>query len=92
MDARDFIVVEQTPVVKVQSRRDDGKMIAKSTLRLRSVGGMYADEFVCTLLDEMAGFEFSAGQLVKAALRFSTHKATNGVYYQDIIVNGIIMY
>ena len=83
-------VVAQTEAVMVQSKRSDTGQIAKSTLRLRELGGNYGDEYVCTLLGAVAEFQFTPGQTILAALRFMTHES-NGVYYQDIIANDIVI-
>lgn len=81
-------VVSQTPVVFVQSRKQEVGQIAKCTLLLRELGGQYGDEYVCTLLGPIAEFQFDEGQKVLAALRFSSHES-NGTLYQDIIANDI---
>lgn len=83
-------VVAQTETVMVQSKRSDTGQIAKSTLRLRELGGNYGDEYVCTLLGPVAEFQFTPGQMVAAGLRFQTHES-GGVYYQDIIANDIVL-
>lgn len=83
-------VVAQTEVVYVQSRKSETGQMPKCTLRLRELGGDYGDEYQCTLLGPIAVYEFETGQVVLAALRFSTHES-NGVFYQDIIANDIVI-
>ena len=83
-------VVAQTEPVFVQSRKSESGQIAKCTVRLRELGGNYGDEYLCTLLGPVAEFQFDIGQTVLAGLRFQTHES-NGVYYQDIIANDIVL-
>ena len=83
-------VVAQTEPVFVQSKRSESGQMAKSIIRLRELGGNYGDEYVCTLLGPIAEFQFDVGQTVLAGLRFLTHES-NGVYYQDIIANDIVI-
>ena len=84
-------MVSQTPVVMVQSRKQEVGQMAKSTLRLREIDGLYGNEYLCTLLGAIAEFEFTPGQIVVAALRFSTHEGPNGGLYQDITSNNIVI-
>lgn len=83
-------VVAQTEVTYVQSRKAEIGQMAKSTVRLRELGGDYGDEYQCTLLGAIAEFRFEVGQVVLASLRFQTHES-NGVFYQDIIANDIVI-
>ena len=50
----------------------------------------FNDEYQCALLGGIAEFRFEPGQIVLAALRFSTHES-NGVFYQDIVANDIVI-
>ena len=83
-------VVAQSEVVYVQSRKSETGQMAKSMVRLRELGGDYGDEYQCTLLGGIAEFRFEVGQIVLAALSFSTHES-NGVFYQDIVANDIVI-
>lgn len=82
-------VIAQTEAVYVQSRKAENGQIAKSTLRLRELGGDYEDEYQCTLLGNLALCRFQPGKTVAASLRFSTHE-NNGAWYQDIVANEIV--
>ena len=86
METKILKVVAQTEVIKVQTK--DGEK-AKCFIRLQELGSKYADEYQCSLLGDIAKSEFTPGQLVAVGLKFSTHES-NGVYYQDIMVNEII--
>lgn len=79
-------VVAQTEVTKVQTKNGEK---AKCFIRLKELGGEYADEYQCALLGDVANSKFTFGQLVAVSLRFSTHE-NNGVYYQDIMPNEIV--
>ena len=82
-------MVSQTPVVMVQSRKQEVGQMAKSTLRVKEVGS--TNEFLCTLLGGIAEFEFTAGQIVTLGPRFSVHEGPNGGLYQDINANDIVI-
>ena len=84
-------VVAQTEVTYVTSRKQDVGQMAKSTLRLREIGGQYGDEYLCTLLGPIAEFQFMPGQIVVAALRFATHEGPNGGLYQDITASDVVL-
>ena len=82
-------VIAQTEAVDVNSKKSESGKMAKSYIRLRELGGEYADEYQCTVFGEMAKTYFTPGQIVAANLRFRTHE-NNGATYQDVVVNEII--
>ena len=82
-------VVNQSPVVMVQSRKQEVGQMAKSTLRLKEVGS--TNEFLCTLLGGIAEFQFESGQIVTVGLRFTVRDGTNGGQYQDITASDIVL-
>lgn len=82
-------VVAQTDVHYVPSKKQEGGQLAKSMIRLRELGGQYENEYLCTLLGNLAKCVFAEGDLVVASLRFQTHEV-NGQYYQDIVANDLI--
>ena len=56
---------------------------------LRELGGSkFENEFVCTMLGNLAGCRFYEGDVVVATLRFSVHES-NGSFYQDILVTDL---
>ncbi|MBO7417485.1 MAG: hypothetical protein J6U14_00915 [Bacteroidaceae bacterium] len=85
METKVLKVVAQTEVTKVQTKNGEK---AKCMIRLKEVGGEYADEYQCSLLGDIALTKFAVDKLVAVSLRFSTHES-NGVYYQDIMANEI---
>lgn len=84
-----FKVVTQGTVSYVASQKAEGGQLAKCVIRLRELGSSYADEYVCTMLGNLAQCEFLEGDVVAASLRFQVHEA-NGNLYQDIVVNDVI--
>ena len=64
-------------------------MISKSTIVLQELGGKYENTYVVTLLGNAATCQYYSGDLVFAALRFTTREY-NGVTYQDIMANEMI--
>ena len=83
-----YKVVSQSEAISVQ--KQDGGSIMKSTIVLQEFGGRYEDSYVCTLLGNTAQCKFEPNSLVYAALRFS-HREHNGNFFQDIIVQDIII-
>lgn len=86
METKILKVLAQTEVTKVQTK--DGEK-AKCLIRLQELGSKYADEYQCSLLGDIAKSKFAPGQLVAVGIKFSTHES-NGVCYQDIMVNEIV--
>ena len=56
---------------------------------LQELGGKYENSYVATMFGEQARGRFIAGELVAAALRFTTREY-NGQMYQDVTVNEIV--
>ncbi len=82
-------VVTQGETVAVPSQKAEGGQVMKSTIVLQELGGRYGDTFVATMLGNLAQCRFCAGELVAAALRFTTREY-NGQVYQDIVVADIV--
>lgn len=82
-------VIAKSAPVYVQSKKSENGQLAKSSIRLRAIGGDYEDEFICTLFGNLALGQFAVGSTVVACLRFSTHES-NGACYQDIVANDIV--
>lgn len=82
-------VAGKTEPVYVQSKKSENGQLAKCYIRLRELGSDYADEYQCTLLGNLALSNLAIGKTVVASLRFSTYES-NGVWYQDIVVNEIV--
>lgn len=82
-------VVAQSETIAVPSQKAEGGQVMKSTIVLQELGGKYEDTYVATMLGNTAQCRFYAGELVVAALRFTTREY-NGQVYQDIVVADII--
>ena len=72
-----------------QVKQESGQ-IKKCTIVLRELGGSkFENEYVCTMLGNLAGCRFYEGDLVIATLRFSTHEY-QGQVYQEILATDIM--
>lgn len=78
-----FRVVAQTEPQSINTQNGPSE---KSTIVLQELGGKYENSFAASLLGNQV--RFLAGDLVLAALRFTTHEH-NGLYYQDITIQEI---
>jgi hypothetical protein len=83
-------VVRQGEAFSVQSSKQESGQIQKCNIVLKELGGSkFENEFVCTMLGNLAGCKFYEGDVVAATLRFSTHE-NNGATYQDIVATDIV--
>ena len=72
-----------------QVKQESGQ-ISKCNIVLRELGGSkFENEFVCTMLGNLAGCRFYEGDVVVATLRFSTHDF-QGQTYQEILATDIV--
>ena len=83
-----FRVTAQSETFAVPSQKAEGGQISKCNIVLQELGGKYENSYVATMFGEQARGRFEAGELVAAALRFTTREY-NGQVYQDIVVNDI---
>ena len=89
MDKKILKVMAQGEPVYVPSKKTESGQLAKCVIRLKELGGDYEDEYVCAMYGNLALCKFADGDMVVAALRFTTHES-NGYYYQDIVANDIV--
>ena len=83
-------VVSKTEPVFVQSKKQENGQLAKCYVRLKDVGGEFADEFYAVAFGENAKLKLEQGELVAVSLRFGTHEnSDNKAIYQDVVVQGI---
>ncbi len=73
----------------INVRRKDGTNVSKCIIRLKEVGGDFANEYVAAVLGNLATVKFATGELVAADLNFSSHES-NGLFYQDVLVREIV--
>lgn len=89
MQERILRVVRQGEAFSVPSQKAESGQIQKCAIVLRELGGSkFENEFVCTMLGNLAGCRFYEGDVVVATLRFSVHES-NGSFYQDILVTDL---
>jgi len=88
MGTRILRVVSQGTVAYIPSQKQEGGQLAKCVIRLKEFGGKYENEYLVTLLGNLASCVFNSGELVVASLRFQVHEV-NGQQYQDIVANDL---
>lgn len=79
-----FKVISQSDVINIS--RQDGTTTQKSVLVLQELGGQFANTYAAALLGNQV--RFYAGDLVAAALRFTTHEYQQQ-HYQDVQVTEV---
>ena len=90
MEAKILKVVRQGEAFSVQSSKQESGQILKCTIVLRELGGSkFENEYVCTMLGNLAWCRFYEGDMVAATLRFSTHDF-QGQTYQEILATDIV--
>ena len=90
METKILRVVRQGEAFSVQSSKQESGSLQKCTIVLRELGGSkYDNEYVCTMLGNLAGCRFYEGDLVAATLRFSTHEY-QGQVFQEILCTDIV--
>ncbi|WP_308229533.1 hypothetical protein [Prevotella sp.] len=88
MNAKIMRVVQQGEAFAVQSQKTESGQTMKCNIILQELGGKYENQYVAAMFGNMAGCQFSPGELVAVTLRFSTREY-NGAHYQDILVTDI---
>ena len=90
MEVKILKVVRQGEAFSVQSSKQESGQIKKCNIVLRELGGSkYENEYVCTMLGNLAGCKFYEGDVVAATLRFSTHEY-QGQTFQEILLTDIV--
>ncbi len=90
METKILKVVRQGEAFSVQSSKQESGQISKCNIVLKELGGSkFENEFVCTMLGNLAGCRFYEGDVVIATLRFSTHDF-QGQTYQEILATDIV--
>ena len=84
-----FKVVSCSDVFTLQKNTENGGHFKKRTLVLQELGGQYEDKFVCSCLGNNAECAFYEGDLVCAAIRFTTSNH-EGKTFQDVLATEII--
>ena len=90
METKILKVVRQGEAFSVQSAKQESGSLQKCNIVLRELGGSkFENEFVCSILGNLAGCRFYEGDLVVATLRFSTHEY-QGQVFQEILATDIV--
>ena len=89
MDTKILKVVRQGEAFSVQSSKQESGQIQKCNIVLKELGGKFENEYVCTMLGNLAGCKFYEGDVVAATLRFSTHEY-QGQTFQEILATDIV--
>ena len=90
MEVKILKVVRQGDSFSVQSTKSESGQIQKCNIVLRELGGSkFENEFVCSMLGNLAGCRFYEGDVVAATLRFSTHEY-QGQAFQEILATDIV--
>jgi len=90
METKILKVVRQGDAFSVQSQKQESGQIQKCNIVLRELGGSkYENEYVCTMLGNLAECKFYEGDVVIATLRFSTHEY-QGQTFQEILCTDLI--
>ena len=90
MESKILKVVRQGKAFSVQSSKQESGQISKCNIVLRELGGSkFENEFVCSMLGNLAGCRFQEGDVVAATLRFSTHEY-QGQVFQEILATDIV--
>ena len=83
-------MVRQGEAFSVQSTKSESGQIKKCTIVLRELGGSkFENEYVCTMLGNLAGCRFYEGDLVIAPMRFSTHEY-QGQTFQEVLATELV--
>jgi hypothetical protein len=90
METKIVKVVRQGEAFSVQSSKQESGSLQKCNIVLRELGGSkYENEYVCTMLGNLALCRFYEGDVVAATLRFSTHEY-QGQTFQEVLATDIV--
>lgn len=84
-----FKVVNCGDVYSVKSDKCENGMLNKRNLVLQEIGGKYEDQFVVSLLGNLASCQFYPDDIVYGVLRFQVREH-NQQNFQDITVINLI--
>ena len=83
-------VVRQGEAFSVQSTKSESGEIKKCNIVMRELGGSkFENEYVCSMLGNLAGCRFYEGDVVVATMRFSVHEY-QGQAFQEILLTDIV--
>lgn len=85
MNAKLMRVVQQGEAFAVQSQKSENGQLMKCNIVLQEMGGKFENQYVATMLGNIATFKLAPGDVVAVTLRFSTREY-NGQVFQDILL------
>ena len=85
METKIMRVVQQGEPFAVQSQKSENGQLMKCNIVLQEMGGKFENQYVATMLRNMAMFKLAPGDVVAVTLRFSTREY-NGQVFQDILL------
>jgi len=89
METKILKVVRLGEAYSVPSAKADTGVLQKRSIVLRELGGSkFENEYVCSMLGNLASLQFYEDDLVAVTLRFQTHEY-QGQTFQDISVTDI---
>lgn len=88
MNTKLMRVVQQGEAFAVQSQKSESGQIMKCNIVLQEMGGKYENQYVATMLGNLAQCKFYPGDVVAVTMRFSTREY-NGQVYQDILLTDL---
>jgi len=90
METKILRVIRQGKTFGVQSQKTESGQIQKCNIVLRELGSSkFENEFVCSMLGNLAECRFNEGDVIAATLRFSTHEY-QGQTFQEILATDIV--
>ena len=90
METKIMKVVRQGEAFSVPSQKTETGSVQKCNIVLRELGGSkYENEYVCSMLGNLAECRFYEGDVVAATLRFSTHEY-QGQVFQEILATEMV--
>ena len=84
-----FRVVSCGDMFSVKSEKSENGMLNKRNLVLQELGGKYEDQFVVSLLGNLATCQYYPDDIVYGVLRFQVREY-NQQCFQDIVANELI--
>lgn len=81
-------VVQQGEAFAVQSQKSENGQIMKCNIVLQEMGVKYENQYVATMLGNLAQCKFYPGDVVAVTMRFSTREY-NGQVFQDILLTDL---
>ena len=78
-------VVQQGEAFAVQSQKSENEQLMKWNNVLQEMGGKFENQYVATMLGNIATFKLAPGDVVAVTLRFSTREY-NGQVFKDILL------